>query len=130
VSLGRYILVVVGVALSVLALAWPLGLRRLEALERGAAAYGGVLALLNAIAAYALVRWSERRSAKALVKAVLGGTLVRMALLLVAVVAGIRWLELPTAPLIASLLTLFVVFLALEIAVVQRHRVTLREAGR
>lgn len=129
-SLGRYILLVVGVASSALALGWPLGLRRLEAVERGAVAYGGGLALLNAIAAYSLVRWSQRRSAKALVKAVLGGTLVRMGLLLVAVVAGIRGLGLPTAPLIASLLTLFVVFLALEIAVVQRQRVGVPEAGR
>lgn len=129
-SLGRYILVVVGVALSVLAAAWPIGLRRLEDIERGAVAYGGALALLNAIAAYALVRWSERRSAKALVKAVLGGTLVRMALLLVAVVAGIRGLGLPVAPLVAALLTLFAVFLALEIAVVQRRRVSVPEGGR
>jgi hypothetical protein len=130
VSLGRYILVVVVVALSVLAAAWLVGLRRLEAIERGAVAYGGGLALLNAIAAYALVRWSEHRSANALVKAVLGGTLVRMALLLVAVVAGIRGLGLPAAPLVAALLTLFVVFLALEIAVVSRQRVSAPEGGR
>jgi hypothetical protein len=122
--------VVVGVALSVLAAAWPIGLRRLEAIERAAAAYGAGLALLNAIAAYALVRWSQRRSAKALVKAVLGGTLVRMALLLVAVVVGIQGLGLPVAPLVAALLALFVVFLALEIAVVQRQRVSVPEGGR
>lgn len=129
-SLGRYSLVVVGVASSLVALAWPLGLRRLEEVERWAAAYGGGLAVLNAIAAYSLVRWSERRSSKTLVKAVLGGTLVRMALLLLAVVAGIEWLGLPIAPLIAALLTLFAVFLALEIAVVQRQRLTLPEGGR
>jgi hypothetical protein len=64
------------------------------------------------------------------VKAVLGGTLVRMALLLVAVVAGIRGLGLPAAPLVAALLTLFVVFLALEIAVVSRQRVSAPEGGR
>jgi hypothetical protein len=130
VSLGRYVLVVVGVALLALLLAWPLALRGLEAASRWAAAYGGTLAVLNAVAAYSLVRWSDRREAKTLALAVLGGTVVRMALLLLAVVAGIEVLGLPVVPLVSSLFALFALFLVMEIAVVQRARVSVPEAGR
>jgi len=129
VSVGRYLLVVVVAALSAFALAWPLVLRGLDAEPLWAAVYGGLLAALNTVLAYALVRWSDRRSAKAQVLAVLGGMLVRMALLLAGVVFGILVLELPRAPLALSLFLLFALYLAIELTIIHRRGVALPEAG-
>jgi len=129
VSVGRYLLVVVAAALSALALSWPLFLRGLGADGRWAAVYGALLAALNSVLAYALVRWSDHRSAKAQVVAVLGGMLVRMALLLAGVVFGILGLRLPQAPLTASLFLLFAVYLAIELTIIHRRGVALPEAG-
>ena len=52
-SLGRYTLLVIGVAVSLLIIAWPLGLRRLDVAGRWAALYGSALAVLNTILAQA-----------------------------------------------------------------------------
>ncbi len=119
-----------GVAVSLLALAWPLGLRRLDAASRWAAVYGTALAVLNTIVAHFLVRWSSRRSTTVFLGAVLGGMVGRMALLLVAVVAGIVLLELPRLPLAVSLLTYFVLFLIMEMTILHRRTPALPETGR
>jgi branched-subunit amino acid ABC-type transport system permease component len=77
--------------------------------------------MLNTLAAHALVLWSERRSTKVFLGAVLGGMAGRMALMLAAVVVGVLGLGLPRLPLVASLLGYFVLFLVLELTLQHRH---------
>jgi hypothetical protein len=120
-SLIRYSVLVLGIAAATFALAWGVALRRADVPTRWAAAYGTGLALANTIAAHALVQWSARRSTRAFLGAVLGGMVGRMAVMLAAVVAAILRLGLPSLPLAASLLSYFVVFLVMEIAVLNRH---------
>jgi hypothetical protein len=118
-SLGRYALIVLGVVCGSLALSLPL--LRLDRRAGLAAILGGALAAVNTVAAYGLVLWSERRSHVTFFRAVLGGTLGRMLALLGAVVAAILLLELPRLPLVVSLLSYFVLFLALELLMVHRR---------
>ena len=126
-SLGRYSMIVAAMAAVPLAALWPvLGSRRDGTFA--AAALGCVLAGLNAVAAYALVAWSSGRSNTAFFRAVLGGTLGRMALLLGAVAGAILGLGLPRLPLVIALLSYYVAFLALELAVVHRRTGAHREA--
>ena len=120
-SLGRYSILVLGVVLVTLGLAWPLALGRLDARARWAVAFGGAIAILNTTAAHALARWSAGRSTGAFLSAMLGGMLGRMAFMLAAVLVGILVLDLPRLPLAFSLLSYFVVFLALELALLQRQ---------
>ena len=80
-----------------------------------------MLATLNTLAAHALVLWSERRSTKVFLGAVLGGMAGRMALMLAAVVVGVLGLGLPRLPLVASLLGYFMLFLVLELTLQHRH---------
>ena len=125
-SLRRYSLIVVGaVALAMTAL-----MPALAPDAWRAALVGALLAAANAIAAYALVVWSAGRGNTAFFRAVLGGTLGRMALVLAAVVAAIVGLGLPRLPLLAALLACFVAFLALELAVVHRRSGERLEARR
>jgi len=126
-SFARYAQVVGAVAGTSLALLWPLA-PRLGPGGGTAAAWGAALAVLNALAAYGLVRWSQGRPTVAFFRAILGGMLVRMALLLAAVAVALRAAALPPAPFVISLLGHFVVFLVLETAVVSRT-VTPREAA-
>jgi hypothetical protein len=121
---------VIGVASSLLVLAWPLGLRKLDAASRWAALYGSALAVLNTILAHFLVQWSARRSTNVFLGAVLGGMVGRMALLLLAVVAGIVMLELPRLPLAASLLSCFVLFLVMEMIILHRRAPAVPGTGR
>jgi hypothetical protein len=120
-SLIRYSVLVLSIAAASFALAWGVALRRADVPTRWAAAVGTGLALANTVAAHALVRWSSGRSTKAFLGAVLGGMVGRMGLMLAAVVAGILWVGLPSVPLVVSLLFFFVVFLALEMAILHRH---------
>jgi hypothetical protein len=121
-------LLVVGVALGTLLVAWPLGLQALELPARAAVLFGLAIALANTIAAHALVRWSAGRSTTAFLRAVLGGMVGRMALMLGAVFAGLVALGLPRLPLAFSLLSYFVVFLTMEITIL--HRQTSSEGNR
>jgi hypothetical protein len=118
------------VAASSLAIAWPLGLRRLDPATGWAALYGAALAVINSIAAHFFVLWSERRSTNVFLGTVLGGMVGRMAVLLIAVVAGIVLLGLPRVPLAVSLLSYFVLFLVMEITILHRRTSPLPEAGR
>ena len=120
-SLGRYAVLVLGVALATLGLAWPLGLGGLGAPARAAVGFGVTLALVNTIAAHALLRWSASRSNTQFLKAVLGGMLGRMVVLLAALVAGILALRLPRLPLAVSLLAYFAAFLAVELTLAHRQ---------
>jgi hypothetical protein len=121
VSLGRYSVIVLAIVAGGLALAWPLGLRGLEPRARGAALYGGILAALNTLLAYALVVWSSGRSTNTFLGAVLGGMVGRMGLMLLAVVAGVLALDLPKVPLAVSLLSFFVLFLVMELAILHKQ---------
>jgi len=121
VSFGRYALTVIGIVLISLGVLWLPLLGALAPRERWAALAGGALAALNTLAAYALVLWSQRRSTQVFMRAILGGMVGRMALMLAAVVAGILGLGLPTIPLTVSLLGYFVLFLVVELAILQRR---------
>jgi hypothetical protein len=95
-----------------------------------AAAIGALLAALNTVAAFALVRWSASHSNLAFFQAILGGMVVRMAVLLGATVAAILG-GLPRVPFATALLAYFAGFLALELTVTHRGTVSSRpEAGR
>ena len=83
-------------------------------------AFGAALAGLNAVGSMGLLAWSRSRSHAAFMRALLGGMLGRMALLLGAVALGLVALDLPRVPLVIGLLAHFVVFLTLELAIVQR----------
>jgi hypothetical protein len=81
---------------------------------------GGLLAALNAIAAYACARWAAKRSMRALFVAVLGGMTVRMLVLLAVVALAVLGARLPVMPLALSLMAYFAVFLALELVALPR----------
>ena len=118
-SFSRYAQVVTAVAGVSLALLGPLA----GALGPGgwsAAGWGATLAVLNTLAAYGLVRWSEDRPTVWFFRAILGGMLVRMTLLLAAVAVVIVTGGLSPVPFVVSLLGHFVAFLALETAVLAR----------
>jgi hypothetical protein len=121
VSLFRYSLLVLaaaGATLAAAALVVPSGTP-----VHTAVAFGAALATLNTLVAHALVEWSERRSTKVFLGAVLGGMVGRLALMLVAVVAGVLVLDLPRLPLVVSLLGYFALFLMLELMLQhRRHR--------
>jgi len=87
------------------------------------AAVGAGLAGFNAIVAYGLVLWSQSRSTRAFMAAVLGGMLGRMALLLAAVAAGIGIFELQRLPLVMTLLAYFILFLVVEMRILSRRPV-------
>jgi hypothetical protein len=124
VTFARYAWIVLAVVAVSFGVLWPVLSAAFGERARGAALLGGLLATANTLLAYALVAWSERRSTKVFMGAVLGGMLGRMALLLAAVAALVLWLGLPKVPLATGLLSYFVLFLTLEIAVL--HRKTLR----
>ena len=116
---ARYAQLVTAIAGVSLALLWPLA-GRMGAGGWTAAAWGAALAVLNTLAAYRLVRWSDGKPTVVFFRAVLGGMLARMALLLVAVAVALRAAALPPVPFVISLLGHFVAFLVLETAVVSR----------
>lgn len=121
-SLSRYALLVVALAAGSLAALWPLALGGLPAGGRWAVLFGAGLAVANTVAAYGLVRWSEGRSANAMVTAVLGGMVTRMAVMLGAVLVAVLLLGLPQVPLVVSLLAYFTFFLVLELRLAARPR--------
>lgn len=129
-SLGKYSIIVLGVVIATLGLAWPFGLRRLDALSRAAVVLGAVLALLNTTAAHALTLSAAGRPTRAFLRLVLGGMTVRMALMLAALLAATLLLGLPRLPLAFSLLSYFVVFLAMELVILHRQPVVPTGAAR
>ncbi len=129
-SVSRYAILVLSVTLATLILAWPLAMRSLDGDGRWAVAFGAGLAVSNTMAAHALVRWSLRRSTAAFLGAVLGGMVGRMALMLAAVIVGILVLDLPRLPLAVSVLSYFVLFLVVELAILQRQPRMAAEAVR
>jgi hypothetical protein len=129
-SLFRYSVLVVGVALATFALAWAVALRRADAPTRWAAAFGATLAVANTVAAHAIVVWSSRRSTNAFLGAILGGMVGRMAAMLATVAAGVLVLGLPRVPLAVALLSYFVLFLVMELTILHRCTSPMAEPGR
>lgn len=125
-SLKRYALIVLAIVSGSLLLLLPALSGLLDAGARMAALFGAFLAALNTLLAFFLVSWSEKRSTNVFLRAVLGGMVARMALLLAAVVLGVIYLGLPKVPLAISLLSYFVLFLVFELRVL--HKRTTPEA--
>jgi hypothetical protein len=119
VTVGRYALLVAVVAGLGSLLALAAAGQRLGAADRQALVVGAALAAANTLVAHALATWAARRSNRTFFGAVLGGTVVRMALVLTAVVLAITRFGLPAVPLAASLLTFFVLFLCAEVRLLQ-----------
>jgi len=118
-SLARYasiVLTISGASLALLAL-----LPGADPATRGAVLFGASLATFNTLLAHFLILWSSGRSTAVFLRAVLGGMIARMALMLMSTVAGILWLSLPKIPLAVSLLSYFGVFLVLELFVLQKR---------
>ena len=114
-SLVRYSQIVSAMALGSLGLLL-LALRgAVEPASLLAIALGAGLATLNGVAAYALICWSARRSNRAFFRAILGGMGLRLALMLGAVGAAVTLGGIPPVPLIASLLSYFLLFLVAEL---------------
>jgi len=86
----------------------------------GGFAFGSGIAGLNALASMGLLAWSRNRSPVAFMRALLGGMVGRLAVMLAAVVVGILALDLPRLPLVIGLLGHFVLFLVLELGIVHR----------
>jgi hypothetical protein len=120
VSFGKYGLVVAGILLASLPILL-LTLGDSDSSVRRAVALGALLAALNTLTAYGLVLWSAGRSTTAFMRAILGGMVARMGVLLAAVVAAVLLLGLPKVPLAVSLLAYFVAFLTLELAALPKR---------
>jgi hypothetical protein len=120
-TLGRYSILVLAVSAVAAAVAFPLVLRGLETPASIAVAYGAGLAVLNTLAAHALLVWSQGRSTRAFFRAVLGGMLARLVLMVTALVVGMRVLSLPKVPLAVAFLSFFVVFLVMELSILHRR---------
>ena len=98
-TLLRYSILVLGVAAATARRRVAAGAAPTRTLPaRAAVAFGAALAVLNTLAAHALVVWSARRSTHAFLRAVLGGMLGRLVVVLAAVVAGVLVLGLPKVP--------------------------------
>ncbi len=120
-SLGKYALVVLAIVGGSLVVLGPFLRPALGPLGWWAALAGGGLAAANAVVAYGLVVWSGGRSSNTFMRAVLGGMVGRMAVVLAAVVALVLGVGLPKVPLAVSLLAYFVLFLGIELTVLNRH---------
>jgi hypothetical protein len=116
VSLGRYALVVFSVTGISLAVLLPF----LDTSVRRSVVAGGGLATMNTLLAHSLVLISGPRSTNAFVGIVLGGMVGRMGLMLAALVTAVLVFGLPRVPLAIALLSYFALFLALELAVLQK----------
>src|SRR5262249_55228397 len=101
----------------------------MDASARWATVFGGGLAAANALVAYFLVVWSETRPTADFLRAVLGGMVGRLAVMVAAVLVAVLVLDLPRLPLVVSLLGYFVVLLAFELAVVHK-RTSVAKASR
>ena len=86
-----------------------------------AAAVGALLSTVNALAGYLTIEYSFERSHTTFLKAVLGGMGVRMVLMLGALLFSIKVVGLDAVALCVSLLSFYVVYLAMEILFLQKR---------
>jgi hypothetical protein len=117
VTFGKYALIILGAASLSQAVLLPL----VSEAVRPAVALGAALAVANVLLAFALAAWGLRRSPRVFLGAVLGGMMVRLALVLLAVVLAVAVFETPKVPLAMTLLSYFVPLLVFELAVLHRR---------
>ena len=86
-----------------------------------AAAIGMLIATANVLAGFAAIEYSFKKSATTFLKVVLGGMGVRMLVMAGLIVVLVKFCEMHTGGLIASLATFYVIFLALEILFIQKR---------
>ena len=124
-TLTRYATIVLATVAVLFAAAVLLFGNTLDAPARTAVLLAGLLAAANAVCAYFLATWASARQSNVIfMQAVFGGMLGRMTVMLAAVVVALVVFDLPRVPLVASLLTHFVLFLILEVAVLSRRAPT------
>lgn len=116
-TIKRYALIVLGVVAATLAAAWP----AVSVEARAAVLAGAALSAGNTVLAYFLTVWSIGRAPNVFLGVVLGGMVARMIAMLIAVVAAVVGLGLPALPLVVSLLSYFVGFLAFELTALHRR---------
>lgn len=85
-----------------------------------AATVGALLSTVNVLAGYLTIEYSFGKSYTTFLKTVLGGMGVRMALMLGALLFSIKIVGLDAVALAVSLLSMYVVFLAMEIFYLQK----------
>ncbi|MBM3279103.1 MAG: hypothetical protein FJY95_13620 [Candidatus Handelsmanbacteria bacterium] len=83
---------------------------------------GVAVAALNGLGAWLLIRWAFDRDNQTFVLAVLGGTGVRLALVMAISVGIFKFTELQAGAYMGSLIVSFLVFQVWEIALVLRRR--------
>ncbi|HEY6547560.1 MAG TPA: hypothetical protein VI589_06630 [Vicinamibacteria bacterium] len=115
-TFGKYSIIVLGAAALSQAVLLPL----LSEAVRPAVALGAALAVANVLLAFALAAWGIRRSPRVFLGAVLGGMMVRLALVLLAVALAVAVFDYPKVPLAMTLLSYFVPLLVFELAVLHR----------
>ncbi len=81
---------------------------------------GAFLSTINVMLGFFAIEYSFERSYTTFLKAVLGGMGVRMALMLTALLVLIKFVGLHAVALTVSLLSLYLVFLVLELVFIQR----------
>ncbi len=81
---------------------------------------GALLSTINVMLGFFAIEYSFERSYTTFLKAVLGGMGVRMALMLTALLVLIKFVGLHAVALTVSLLSLYLVFLVLEVVFIQR----------
>jgi hypothetical protein len=85
-----------------------------------AAAMGALLSTINVLAGYIAIEYSFAKSYNAFLKAVLGGMVLRLAFVLIALLFLIKVFEVHTVSLVTSLLGFYVIFLILEVLFIQK----------
>jgi hypothetical protein len=116
VTFGKYALIILGAAGLSQAALLPL----LSEGVRPAVGLGAALAVANVLLAFALAAWGLKRSPNVFLGAVLGGMMVRLALVLLAVALAVAVFDIPKVPLAMTLLSYFVPLLVFELAVLHR----------
>jgi hypothetical protein len=116
VSVGRHAVVVGAVIATSLAAVFP----AVAPESRPAVVFGSLLAGANALAAHFLAVWSAPRSTSVFMRAVLGGMVGRMFVMLAAFLGGTLGFGLRPVPLAIALLSYFVLFLVFELVLLSR----------
>ncbi len=85
---------------------------------------GAVIGLANVFAGYAAIEYSIDKSYTVFLKAVLGGTGVRMFVMLCVILVLIKFLRFNAVALVGSLMVFYSLFLILEVMFIQRKMTT------
>ena len=81
---------------------------------------GAVISLANVFAGYAAIEYSINKSYTVFLKAVLGGTGVRMLAMLGVILVLIKFFRLNAVALVVSLMVFYSIFLILEVMFIQK----------